>query len=119
MVWFDSVNAAVANDAMIPEGYAGPIISMDEWAPYAQSRYGVDWEISGGNFVKLHSPEFMRGRIEAEERILTLKHYLTSTDYQSIKFSEGAITVQEWTPVKEARAEARAEINRLEEQYEL
>lgn len=118
MVWFDSLNAAVAND-LIPEGYAGPIISMEEWGPYAGSRYGVDWEISGSNFVKLHSPEYMRGKTEAEGRILSLKQYLNSTDYQSIKFSEGAITVQEWTPVKEARAEARAEINRLEEQYEL
>lgn len=50
-------------------------------------------------------------------RINELKAYLTNTDYQAIKFSDGAISEEDYAPIREQRKEARAEINRIEAEY--
>ena len=50
-------------------------------------------------------------------RIHDLKAYLNNTDYQAIKFSDGAISEEEYAPIREQRAAARAEINAIEAQY--
>lgn len=50
-------------------------------------------------------------------RINELKHYLNSTDYQAIKFSDGAISEEEYAPIREQRKAARAEINAIEAEY--
>lgn len=54
-------------------------------------------------------------RDEAKARIFELKNFLTATDYKAIKYAEGALTADEYEPDRQARANARAEINRLEE----
>ena len=41
------------------------------------------------------------------------KRYLNSTDYQAIKYSEGAITEEEFAPIREARSKAREHIREL------
>jgi hypothetical protein len=46
--------------------------------------------------------------------IKQLKKYLESSDYQAIKFSDGAITEEEYAPIRAKRAAARAQINELE-----
>lgn len=51
------------------------------------------------------------------KRINELKHYLNSTDYQAIKFSDGAISEEDYAPIREQRKDARAEINAIEERY--
>lgn len=50
----------------------------------------------------------------AEQRISELKQKLASTDYEAIKFAEGAMTAAEYAPYKADRAKWRAEINELE-----
>ena len=50
-------------------------------------------------------------------RINELKTYLTNTDYQAIKYSDGAISEEDYAPIREQRKQARAEINRIEESY--
>ena len=46
--------------------------------------------------------------------IKQLKKYLEGSDYQAIKFSDGAITEEEYAPIRAIRAAARAQINELE-----
>lgn len=53
-------------------------------------------------------------RDEAKARIFELKNFLAATDYKAIKYAEGALTADEYEPDRQARADARAEINRLE-----
>lgn len=55
----------------------------------------------------------------ARNRIAKLKDMLSDTDYQSIKHSEGALSDEEWEPIRLQRIQWRAEINQLEEQYGL
>ena len=47
-------------------------------------------------------------------RILDLKKNLADTDYRAIKFVEGALSQQEYEPIRVQRQEWRDEINRLE-----
>lgn len=51
------------------------------------------------------------------QRINQLKAYLNSTDYQAIKYSDGAITEEDYAPIREQRKAARAEINAIEAEY--
>lgn len=48
-----------------------------------------------------------------------LKLKLRETDYQAIKFAEGEMSEDEFAPIKEQRKGWRAEINKLEAEYEL
>lgn len=48
--------------------------------------------------------------------INTLKQLLAQTDYQALKFSDGAMAEDEYAPVREKRAKWRARINELEAQ---
>lgn len=50
---------------------------------------------------------------QAFHEICDCKRYLESTDYQAIKYAEGAISEEEYRPIKERRAQARARINAL------
>lgn len=47
-------------------------------------------------------------------RIRELKGFLHRTDYQAIKFAEGAMTETEYYEIKQQRQAWRAEINTLE-----
>ena len=49
-----------------------------------------------------------------QREINELKHNLSMTDYQAIKFAEGAMTEEEYAPMKEQRQAWRARINELE-----
>ena len=46
-----------------------------------------------------------------------LKTLLEQTDYKAIKYAEGAYSEEEYAPVKEARAEWRARINEIEQEF--
>ena len=50
-------------------------------------------------------------------QIAYCKEMLNETDYQAIKYSDGAISEEEYAPIREQRAEWRAEINRIEETF--
>lgn len=47
------------------------------------------------------------------------KKYLDATDYKGRKFDEGALTEEEWLPIKEKRAEMRSLINEKEEEINI
>lgn len=51
-----------------------------------------------------------------KERITELKKKLSKTDYQAIKYAEGALTAEEFSETKQKRALWREEINALEEE---
>lgn len=46
--------------------------------------------------------------------IWDLKQYLKATDYKAIKYAEGAISEEEYAPIKVERARARETIRQLE-----
>lgn len=52
----------------------------------------------------------------ANIRIEELKFNLSKTDYQAIKFAEGALTEEEYAETKAQRQAWRDEINRLEKE---
>lgn len=51
---------------------------------------------------------------EKEVRINELKDMLAKTDYQAIKYAEGAWSAEEYEPIKKQRQKWRDEINVLE-----
>jgi hypothetical protein len=51
---------------------------------------------------------------EREARLNALKQLLLSTDYQSIKHSEGLISDEQYAPTREQRQAWRVEVNALE-----
>lgn len=55
----------------------------------------------------------------ALQRIRELKGKLDDTDYMGMKFMEGALSSEEWGPIRQQRAEWRAEINEIEAQFGL
>ncbi len=119
MVWFRENKMAIEGACEAPEGYKGPHITQELWEQYKYSRLGEDYDIIDGKFVQLHTPEEFAPRLNAEQRVADLKQYLADTDYVAIKFLEGAANESEYLPIKQKRVEARAEINRLEETYNL
>ncbi|MDO4332527.1 MAG: hypothetical protein Q4C58_07535 [Eubacteriales bacterium] len=50
-------------------------------------------------------------------RIRKLKNLLNESDYKALKFSDGALTEEEYAPVREQRRAWRAEINEIEETF--
>lgn len=60
---------------------------------------------------------FDKEQKEKARAISELKTYLNSTDYQAIKFSDGAISEEEYAPIRESRADARRQINEIEDTF--
>lgn len=57
-----------------------------------------------------------REKYLVESEIAVRKQKLEQTDYQAIKYAEGAMSEEEYAEAKELRATWRAEINALEEE---
>ena len=53
---------------------------------------------------------------EASAEINSLKLLLAQTDYQALKFSDGAMAEDEYAPIRQKRAVWRTRINELESQ---
>ena len=51
-------------------------------------------------------------------KIARLKIALSKSDYKAIKYAEGEISAEEYTPIRDERRAWRAEINRLEAELE-
>ena len=56
---------------------------------------------------------------ELGSKIIELKRFLQSTDYQAIKYAEGELSAEEYAETKAQRKAWRAEINRLEVEIEV
>ena len=52
--------------------------------------------------------------IETESRIAFLKSELAETDYLCLKYTDGALSEEEYAPIRRQRAAYRAEINALQ-----
>ena len=54
---------------------------------------------------------------EQAARMNELKAKLNNTDYQAIKFSDGAITEEKYAPIRKQRAAWRSEINQIQQAF--
>ena len=61
-----------------------------------------------------HKTQEMIDRENAIQEINQLKKQLSDTDYKAIKFAEGQLTEEEYSPTRSQRASWRARINELE-----
>lgn len=52
--------------------------------------------------------------VETESRIAFLKAELAETDYLCLKCTDGALSEEEYAPIRQKRAAYRAEINALQ-----
>lgn len=52
--------------------------------------------------------------VETESRIAFLKSELAETDYLCLKYTDGALSEEEYAPIRRQRAAYRAEINALQ-----
>ena len=53
--------------------------------------------------------------VETESRIAFLKSELSETDYLCLKYTDGALSEEEYAPIRLQRAAYRSEINALQE----
>lgn len=109
-IYFNKLGDACAFE--VP-GYIATV-DYETWVDYSEGIKDVDWTISDGKFVKLNPVEKIRARLDADYRIYELKKYLSSTDYQAIKYSEGVMSEEEYAPIRAQRQAWRDEINELE-----
>lgn len=68
--------------------------------------------------TKVEDPEYVsdvKKLLEVKLKINKHKEYLADTDYKALKFAEGALSEEDWLPVKAKREETRAAIKREEE----
>ncbi len=75
---------------------------------------GVDKIIDGKVVRDEQAKKDFEQSIHKYERINELKKQLADTDYLAIKFAEGELTAEDFTPIKAQRKAWRAEINDLE-----
>ena len=72
-----------------------------------------EWEAHEKIYQHNYTKEQLHRR-EVRHQISKLKKQLVATDYQAIKYSEGWISEEEYTPIKAARQAIRNQINELE-----
>lgn len=72
------------------------------------NRYGISFAIG---------VEYTEEQKNKHEEIKALKKYLKNTDFRALKFADGCYTEEEYAPYKNARANARARINEIEESF--
>lgn len=122
--WADAPENTVFYGKMYEDGHLGGNTESAEMAyrfGWYENRISKDdvkqSDINGFLYLKDKCPMKTAddiSRDEAKARIFELKNFLTATDYKAIKYAEGALTADEYAPDRQARADARAEINRLE-----
>ena len=79
-------------------------------------------DINGWTYRKSECPmktQEMIDRDNAIQEIANLKKALSDTDYKAIKFAEGEINPEDYLPIKNQRAEWRAKINKLQEDFNI
>lgn len=122
--WADAPADVIFYGKMYDDGHLGSFTESPEMAykfGWYENRISKDnvqqSDINGWTYLKDKCPmktEDDLKKDEAKARIFELKTFLAATDYRAIKYAEGALTADEYEPDRQARADARAEINRLE-----
>lgn len=67
-----------------------------------------------GTIREMTAEEIAEFQPTVEQKIASLKQNLADTDYQAIKYAEGAISEEDYAEMKAQRQAWRDEINRLE-----
>ena len=67
-----------------------------------------------GTIREMTAEEIAEIQPTVEQQIAGLKQNLADTDYQAIKYAEGAISDEDYAEIKAQRQAWRDEINRLE-----
>lgn len=122
--WDNAPSNVYFYEKIYEDGHLGSFTQSAEMAykfGWYENRIGKDdvqqSDINGFTYIKDRCPMKTAddiSRDEAKARIFELKNFLAATDYKAIKYAEGALTADEYEPDRQARADARAEINRLE-----
>lgn len=115
----DTTDAICINDKggyqfrLTPDGPENP--------PLYDFEYGIPlYKWDGSQVVARDDAELeaersaIRAEREQTAKIAALKAQLAATDYQAIKFAEGWISEEEFSPIRAARQEMRDQINELE-----
>ncbi|WP_291630646.1 hypothetical protein [Clostridium sp.] len=128
------------NDLDLTNGYLVEdyIEIQHEEVPYVKEQYHYEvvkeYDNGGKDIVKIidiKGQEHKDAYIEKEpiqvyklktqamlnaEKIAELKSKLAKTDYQAIKYFEGYLTIEEYSPIRLERQSYREEINKLEDE---
>lgn len=123
--WDDAPTDCYFYDKTYEDGHLGSFTESPELAykfGWYDNRISIDdvkvSDKNGWTYLKDKCPMKSESELQIEiyqREIKEWKEYLNSTDYKAIKYAEGALTAEEYEPDRQARADARAEINRLEE----
>lgn len=123
--WADAPENTIYYGKMYEDGHLGGTTEAPEMAylfGWYENRISKDdvqrSDINGFLYLKDKCPMKTAddiSRDEAKARIFELKNFLAATDYKAIKYAEGALTPEEYEPDRQARADARTEINNLED----
>lgn len=89
------------------------------WAPARAWKYGgADMKkYLNGSYVEMTSQdlaEYKEQPIDYQARISELKSELAETDYKCLKFVDGALSEDEYAPVREYRQTLRDKINAMQ-----
>lgn len=79
-------------------------------------------DINGWTYLKSqcpHKTQAMIDRDNAIQEINQLKKALSDSDYKAIKYAEGELTEEEYSPTRSLRSSYRLRINELQDTYEL
>ena len=127
--WESAPEGLVYYEKMYPDGHLGSFTKSAELAYkfgwFENSIPEEDLEVSdvnGWTYLKdkcPHKTQEMIDRENAIQEISQLKKALSDTDYKAIKFAEGEINPEEYLPIKNQRAEWRAKINKLQEDFNI
>ena len=75
--------------------------------------------ITDNHYQVIHISEADIDRDNAIQEINQLKKLLSDSDYKAIKFAEGEINPEDYLPIKNQRAEWRAKINQLQQDFNI
>ena len=127
--WESALEGLVYYEKMYPDGHLGSFTKSAELAYkfgwFENSIPEEDLEVSdinGWTYRKELCPHKTQADIDREnaiQEISQLKKQLSDTDYKAIKFAEGEINPEEYLPIKNQRAEWRAKINKLQEDFNI
>ena len=127
--WENAPEGLVYYEKMYEDGHLGSFTKSAELAYkfgwFDNSIPEEDLEVSdvnGWTYRKEVCPHKTQEMIEREnviQEIAQLKKQLSDTDYKAIKYAEGEITPEDYLPIKNQRAEWRARINKLQEDFNI
>lgn len=101
----------------IPETYDFIFVdTLPEYDFYRQMLKVIDKKLIVENLVLTEEQEKNIKQVEIISQIEEQKQFLANTDYKALKFIDGALSEEEYAPIRIKRQETRDKINELEKQ---